>query len=1753
VAKSIRTLLALSLVITGLTTGLEPTSFASAVTPRGVVTVTGGDHVADAGGYRYHAFLHDPLDTFQGHPGSNGCASGCSGTNHGGGGGGGFGAPGGQGTPSAGGDGGPGFRTDLLPAALIDALAGEGVAIGETSTELGGVWFAGGGGGGTFFQTSSTWLNAGNSSTGTVGKGGRGGGGDGAPGDPEGISQGDHALPNTGGGGGGSGSSRTAEAAGATKPEGKGRGGDGGSGVLIVRWLLVDAPTLSPDGALVRDHGSHRYAIYLHTGDPGGSSTFTLSLTSDLSIEYLAVGGGGGGGGETYDDYGSGGGGAGGVVSTLGRPLVLTAGDHVVEVGGGGRGGDGVAATNQIGEVGQAGRPSRLGDVAHARGGGGGAARQLPAGSGASGGGGTSQAAGTPGSGTPGATSATLEVAGGTVDADVLVIAGGGSGGAGAGGGGGAGGVEWNLPPSGSPVEAGVARFAPLPLSGSYTITVGAGGNPVGAAASPISTYSVGKDGSPSTFAALPGASAASIEAVGGGGGGRRPDIAIADADDGLAPHGRDGGSGGGAGRALAGQALGTAGTNVATLGHAGGTGVVGSQAGGGGGAGTAGGSSTGGDGTPLFDAFLAPFGLGEVHDGVRHVAAGGGGLSGTGGIGGGGDGTSAAARTSAASGLPGTGSGGGALGAFTSTSGAGGSGVVIVRYPIPAWQQEGALGAIRIGDPLELSALIGAVVDDVAAPIELLDGTLPPGITLTGTAMSGTASTAGTYTFTLRAFDRPGSEAGVAVDREFTVEVFDALIVEEPFSTVPGPEWVLTGGGGSTPEVVDGALRVTPALASRSGFALYDVPQQARAGLDVTFRASVWQPANASGADGLVFFLKRGDDTSVTPGAFGSRLGYGTGGSTPGISGALLGVGLDTFGGYRRFSINGNPVPFTCPTIDQVGQTPPGDTVSANNLSVRGPGQGTDGYCLLAPSVTISPGWGRTGSAPDGTRTREAGARQIRVRYDYVPGVGGTPPSGQVRIWVDEIGDGDTPKITLPAPQELLDAETFKFGFSGATGGQFNNQEIWDVVVRSVNPLAPIEWTDTALDEAVTGQAYTASFDQRARGGVRPFSFALVGGQLPPGLTLNSPLTGTPTQPGTYSFDVTATSQRGDVATETFTLVVKDEQTIEFSISNQPLDAGTLTIAPVSRAATSSTATGLPITVVSDTTSVCTVSGLTVTLVAVGTCTLTASQAGGSSGGLTYAAADAMASFEIVDVDVALSGLSVSNGSISPVFDPATTTYSVTVPNSVASIRVTPTVANANATVTVNGTILTSGTPSDMLPLTVGANTIVVTVANGGFERSTTLTVTRAAPAPGPALPVVVAPPLPAGPVLTAGTPPRPSRTPTARIGDREVPVAATPAGTTRQIGTTTVSTATILEVGGVSLALDMTGAGEVRTNSGAAPEVRVVRDAVARTSGGGLLPGTQVQAWLPLAGGTTIRPVTTIPVAADGTFAGELPFDGRTDRQSDGRPLPIGTHVLQLVGVDAAGEITVIEQTVRIEQPDPSPEPDRRAGAPPTLRPGASIATNAGVPEAVTIVPVPEVRQARVEGTGWTMAVDVPSADGRVAPAEGGGALIELVEEDFAEVSGDGFLPGTRADVWLFSTPTLLGTVTIGPDGSFTGLVPVTGIATGEHTLQLQGVGRDGYVRAANLGVAVVPRASEETAPQPEPEPEPEATPEPAPERPADSVEVITATGPEPSGGSPLVWIALLAAVLGSSGWWFLVGRRRRDDEEAEAAHQG
>jgi LEA14-like dessication related protein len=94
------------------------------------------------------------------------------------------------------------------------------------------------------------------------------------------------------------------------------------------------------------------------------------------------------------------------------------------------------------------------------------------------------------------------------------------------------------------------------------------------------------------------------------------------------------------------------------------------------------------------------------------------------------------------------------------------------------------------------------------------------------------------------------------------------------------------------------------------------------------------------------------------------------------------------------------------------------------------------------------------------------------------------------------------------------------------------------------------------------------------------------------------------------------------------------------------------------------------------------------------------------------------------------LSGLALLSGSLTPAFNSEVTGYKSIVDHSMNSITVTPTVTDSNATVTVNGIVVTNGSPSDAISLNEGSNTVTIVVtADDGTTKTYTLTVIR----PGP------------------------------------------------------------------------------------------------------------------------------------------------------------------------------------------------------------------------------------------------------------------------------------------------------------------------------------------------------------------------------------------------------------------------------------
>ena len=95
------------------------------------------------------------------------------------------------------------------------------------------------------------------------------------------------------------------------------------------------------------------------------------------------------------------------------------------------------------------------------------------------------------------------------------------------------------------------------------------------------------------------------------------------------------------------------------------------------------------------------------------------------------------------------------------------------------------------------------------------------------------------------------------------------------------------------------------------------------------------------------------------------------------------------------------------------------------------------------------------------------------------------------------------------------------------------------------------------------------------------------------------------------------------------------------------------------------------------------------------------------------------------------LSALTISSGTLAPVFASGTTAYTAQVANNISSVTITPTTTTPGATIRVGTSTVSSGSASGAVSLSVGSNAIRIAVSATGYTtRTYTITVTRAAAA---------------------------------------------------------------------------------------------------------------------------------------------------------------------------------------------------------------------------------------------------------------------------------------------------------------------------------------------------------------------------------------------------------------------------------------
>lgn len=100
----------------------------------------------------------------------------------------------------------------------------------------------------------------------------------------------------------------------------------------------------------------------------------------------------------------------------------------------------------------------------------------------------------------------------------------------------------------------------------------------------------------------------------------------------------------------------------------------------------------------------------------------------------------------------------------------------------------------------------------------------------------------------------------------------------------------------------------------------------------------------------------------------------------------------------------------------------------------------------------------------------------------------------------------------------------------------------------------------------------------------------------------------------------------------------------------------------------------------------------------------------------------------QVLSNNANLAKLKIVGSPLSPVFDPAITSYTASVTNGIANAVITPTASDSTATIKVNGHAVASGSAATPVPLNVGPNIIntVVTAQDGTTTQTYTITVTR-------------------------------------------------------------------------------------------------------------------------------------------------------------------------------------------------------------------------------------------------------------------------------------------------------------------------------------------------------------------------------------------------------------------------------------------
>jgi large repetitive protein len=312
--------------------------------------------------------------------------------------------------------------------------------------------------------------------------------------------------------------------------------------------------------------------------------------------------------------------------------------------------------------------------------------------------------------------------------------------------------------------------------------------------------------------------------------------------------------------------------------------------------------------------------------------------------------------------------------------------------------------------------------------------------------------------------------------------------------SQTPVPDCATTGGDTAG----QGVLRLTSNAGNLEGAAFYSTSLPTANGLDLTF--DTYQYGSSSEADGIAFGLGATDPSNpsapVNMGPAGGHLGYSAGTAAPsgvGLAHGYMGFGLDVYGNFTNSAYEGTGC--TDPSWSTTGVHP-------QNVTIRGPGNGMVGYCMVDSTLNPSHGGGLGGmkldnvTGTDTTRSTSLVPVEVALNPSTAPAItesGITIPAASWAIEVTPIGGtaklmtGALPTIANGLyPSSWINQATgmpytLTFGWVASTGGSTDVHAVSNVSATTLQPLSSTVFnltnTDSGSSALTGGSSYTSSF----------------------------------------------------------------------------------------------------------------------------------------------------------------------------------------------------------------------------------------------------------------------------------------------------------------------------------------------------------------------------------------------------------------------------------------------------------------------------------------------------------------------------------------------------------------------------------------------------------------------------------------------------------------------------------------------------